>query len=520
MERKYLGLKARTWTAAGAAVFAVAALWSVAGVRDHVLAQAPSSKPAPVVSPSEATSSARVLSQAFRAAAQKVLPSVVMIRHQLPMEEPKGQGDNSNDDMNQNPFGNMMPMLPPEFRKFFREMPNMPRHGMPFAETSLGSGVIIDPSGIILTNNHVVAGGGKILVRLHDGREFTASQVKTDPKTDLAIIRIKGANHLVAAKFGNSDQIQVGDWVLALGDPFGLEGTVTAGIISAKGRGLGLAPRENFIQTDAAINPGNSGGPLVDLDGNVIGINTAISSQSGGYQGVGFAISSNLAKWVAQKLIEHGTVRRAYLGVGIQKLNEDLAKQFGTKADQGVVVASVGGKTPAAAAGLKAGDVILDFAGKKVTDPRDLQEVVERSPIGSTQPLVILRDGKQTTLNVTLREQPANYGLAENESETPGEGGAAHFSKLGVAVAPLTADVARKLGVEANQGVVITDVRNGSAAQMAGLESGMVIASVNQRPIKSVADFNKATEKASLAKGILLLVRTAHGTHFVVVQRS
>ena len=346
--------------------------------------------------------------------------------------------------------------------------------GRGFGDTSIGSGVIIDPSGVIVTNNHVVAGGGKIVVRLHDGREFPASDVKTDPKSDLSILRIKGAGQLVAAKFGNSDQIQVGDWVLALGDPFGLEGTVTAGIISAKGRGLGLAPRENFIQTDAAINPGNSGGPLVDLDGNVIGINTAISSQNGGYQGVGFAISSNLAKWVAQNLTEHGTVRRAYLGVAIQKMNQELAKQFGTKSDQGVVVANVQAKTPAADAGVKAGDVIMDFAGKKVSNPSDLQEIVERCPVGSKQSLVVLRDGKSTTLNVTLREQPANYGLAESESETPGESGAPHYGKLGVAVAPLTAEVAQKLGVEENGGVVITNVRRGSRAQMAGLEKRAV----------------------------------------------
>jgi serine protease Do len=502
-------------------VIAVAAICSAVGICERVLAQAPASNPAVVTTPSEAANSARALSQAFREAAQKVLPSVVMIRHQLAMEEPKGQGDNSNEDMNQSPFGDMMPMLPPEFRKFFREVPRGPRGpGRGFGDTSIGSGVIIDPSGVIVTNNHVVAGGGKIVVRLHDGREFPASDVKTDPKSDLSILRIKGAGQLVAAKFGNSDQIQVGDWVLALGDPFGLEGTVTAGIISAKGRGLGLAPRENFIQTDAAINPGNSGGPLVDLDGNVIGINTAISSQNGGYQGVGFAISSNLAKWVAQNLTEHGTVRRAYLGVAIQKMNQELAKQFGTKSDQGVVVANVQAKTPAADAGVKAGDVIMDFAGKKVSNPSDLQEIVERCPVGSKQALVVLRDGKPTTLNVTLREQPANYGLAESESETPGESAAPHYGKLGVAVVPLTAEVAQKLGVEENGGVVITNVRRGSPAQMAGLESGAVIASVNQKPVKSVADFNKAMEKASLANGILLLVRTSGGTRFVVVQGS
>ena len=252
-------------------------------------------------------------------------------------------------------------------------MPNIPR-GEPGGESgSVGSGVIIDPSGIILTNNHVVDGGGKIIVRLHDGREFDAIDVKTDPKTDLAIVRIKGAGTLPAAKLGNSDDMQVGDWVLALGDPFGLEGTVTAGIVSAKGRGLGITARENFIQTDAAINPGNSGGPLVNLDGEVVGINTAIASQTGGYQGVGFAVPSNLAKWVSEQLIANGTVRRAYLGVGIQPVTQELAKQFGVQGQQGVRGRRRAADTPAAAAGVKPGDVIVEFAGKPVANPQELQ---------------------------------------------------------------------------------------------------------------------------------------------------
>ena len=229
----------------------------------------------------------------------------------------------------ENPFGDM---LPPEFRHFFKQFPKFPRHGMPHGELGgVGSGVIVDPSGIILTNNHVVEGGGKITVRLHDGREFEGVAIKTDPKTDLAIVRIKGAGTLPAVKLANSDDMQVGDWVLALGDPFGLEGTVTAGIVSAKGRALGNTPRENFIQTDAAINPGNSGGPLVNLDGEAVGINTAITSRTGGNQGVGFAVSSNLAKWVSQQLIATGTVHRSYLGVEIQQVSHELAKQFGVQ---------------------------------------------------------------------------------------------------------------------------------------------------------------------------------------------
>ena len=226
-----------------------------------------------------------------------------------------------------------------------------------------GSGVIVDPSGVILTNNHVVAGGGEIMVRLSDGREFKAFDIKTDPTTDLAVLHIKSKEPLPAAKLGDSKKVEVGDWVLALGEPFGLEGTVTAGIVSAKGRGIGINEREDYIQTDAAINPGNSGGPLVNLDGEVIGINTAISSNTGGYQGVGFAIPIDLAKWVGEQLVKSGTVHRAYLGVMIQPVSQSLAEQFNVKVHEGVLVTQVQPHTPAAKAGMKAGDIILDFAG-------------------------------------------------------------------------------------------------------------------------------------------------------------
>jgi serine protease Do len=296
MNRNFLGVRARTWVV-GVFLVLVAGLVSMSiDFKGRAVAQTPA---APAAGGDGGATYAKSLSKAFREAAQKVLPSVVMIKHVATAKEVAAEGPEAgDDDSEESPFGDMMPGLrnvPPELRDFFRQMPHrgtpMPRGGL----QSVGSGVIIDPSGIILTNNHVVEGGGKLMVRLHDGREFEGVDVKTDPKTDLAILRIKGAGTLSAVKLGNSDDAQVGDWVLALGDPFGLEGTVTAGIISAKGRSLGNTPRENFIQTDAAINPGNSGGPLVNLDSEVVGINTAIHSQSGGNQGVGFAVSANLA---------------------------------------------------------------------------------------------------------------------------------------------------------------------------------------------------------------------------------
>jgi serine protease Do len=471
--------------------------------------------------PDGAAGYARTLSKAFRDAAKKVLPSVVMIQHTASAVESEDNEGEGFDNSPENPFGDMMP---PEFRQFFKQFPRMPRRGMPMphggGEASVGSGVIIDKSGIILTNNHVVAGGGKLKVRLHDGREFEATDVKTDPKTDLAVIRLKGADNLSAVKLGNSDDAQVGDWVLALGDPFGLEGTVTAGIISAKGRGLGIAARENFIQTDAAINPGNSGGPLVNLDGDVVGINTAISSRSGGNQGVGFAVSANLAKWVSRQLIAQGIVKRAYLGVAIQPVSQDLAKQFGVEARQGAVIADVQPNTPAAAAGLKTGDVIVEFNGKPVGNPQQLQEAVEQSTIGEKAGLTVMRDGKRTALNVTVKEQPADYGLAGGKSAGSSSEGSTREDKLGVEVANLTPEIAEKLGVNSDQGVVITDVRKGSPAASVGLESGMVITQVGQKTIKSTDEFRAAMERQSLAKGIMLLVRSAQGARFVVIQKS
>ena len=307
----------------------------------------------------------------------------------------KLEGQTPGDDDSLAPFGNI-----PELRKFFKDTPRAPRHG----EGGLGSGLIIDTSGVILTNSHVVRDGREITVRLHDGREYKATKVHTDPKADLAVLRIEGAENLTAAKLGNSDEVEVGDWVLALGNPFGLEGTVTAGIVSAKGRGIGMNERESYIQTDAAINPGNSGGPLVNLDGEVIGINTAISSRSGGNEGIGFAIPINLAKWVATQLKDGETVHRARLGVMIQPLTHELAQQFGVKTHEGVLVAGVSPDSPAAKVGFKTGDVIVEFAGKAVANPQELQGLVEQSPIGKEETVVVLRDGKRVDLKVSPTE--------------------------------------------------------------------------------------------------------------------
>lgn len=463
---------------------------------------------------------AKTLSAAFREASGQVLPAVVMIT----VTPEVAQGEQENDEMTMPkgfedlPFGDLFNSQP-ELRRFFQEMPKGRSRG--FGARGMGSGVIIDESGTILTNNHVVAGGGRITVRLHDGREFEASEVKTDPKTDLAIVRIDGGQSLPAARLGDSDQVEVGDWVLALGQPFGLEGTVTAGIISAKGRGLGIADRESFLQTDASINPGNSGGPLVNLDGEVIGINTAISSNTGANQGVGFAVPVNLAKWVAEQLIQSGTVRRAYLGVMIQPVTQQLADQFGVKVKEGVVVSEVLPKSPAANAGLKPGDVILSFNGKPVSSPNQLQGYVEQAKIDGQQALVIKRDGKQMTLEVVTREQPSKMELAQRGASHPGrQSSSSRFDKLGLEVETLTPEVAEHLEVKGDQGVVITQVEPDSLADMAGLSQGMVITEVNRRAVKSTEDFQKVLDDKALTKGVLLLVRTAQGSRYVVLKTN
>jgi serine protease Do len=468
---------------------------------------------------------AKLMSQAFHAAAEQVLPAVVTITTR-PIAAKALKGSNSapedGDDnaeeipfgFNGAPFGDML--KDPQLRQFFKGFHGMPN--IPHGVSGSGSGVIVDPSGIILTNNHVVAGGGEVTVRLSDGREFKATGIKTDPKSDLAILRIDAGGALPAARLGRSSEVDVGDWVLALGQPFGLEGTVTAGIVSAKGRGLGITDREDFIQTDAAINPGNSGGPLVNIDGEVIGINTAISTNSGGYQGVGFAVPIDLAKWVGGQLEQSGTVHRAYLGVMIQPVTQEVAEQFKVKVHSGVLVREVRDNTPAAKAGVQPGDVILQFAGHPVNDPRQLQNIVEESPIGSSHPMVLFRDGKELTIDVTCNELPAEAMVATSPSSHSEGGSGSSFEQLGIQAETLTGALAEQLGVKADSGVAITEVRPGSPAAMAGLAKGMVITQANRKPVKSPADLRKALESRPLSEGLVLMVRTEEGNRMVMLR--
>jgi serine protease Do len=506
------------WVAAGVVASGMVGAAYVAGTSGVLTAQTHEAK-AP---PERAIGHATALSEAFRHAADVVLPSVVSIQNEMQPKLVKRELRAPGGNRPQMPegfreFGEIDPLL----KRFFEQMPEMDRFDMPEMprQNSSGSGVIIDQSGVILTNNHVVAGGGKVTVRLHDGREYVAEQVLTDPNTDIAVVKIKADKPLPAAKLGDSDAMQIGDWVLALGQPFGLTDTVTAGIISAKARDISITKHAEFIQTDAAINPGNSGGPLVNLQGEVIGINTAISSSSGGFQGVGFAVPVNVAQWVSSQLLKDGKVQRAFVGIGIQPLTAELAQQLGGGASDGALITEVQPNSPAAAAGLLPQDVVVEFGGTAVHSPGQLSALAGRSEIGSKQPVVVIRDGKRMTLHVTMKEQPKGYG--DVTASLPEESAAeetAKYDRFGLEVAPLTADVAKELNLKSADGVVITGVEAGSPAAEAGLETSMVVAQVGKQSVRTVEEFNAAMAKASPEKGVLMLVRSTQGSRFVVLK--
>ena len=407
----------------------------------------------------------------------------------------------------------------PFWRRFFgdqfgRQMPN--RQFNTPREHGLGSGVIVTKDGYILTNNHVVDNAEEVKVTLQDGREFTAKVVGRDPKSDIAVIKVD-ANDLPSVPMADSEKVQVGDVVLAIGNPFGVGQTVTTGIVSATGRGnLGIEDYEDFIQTDAAINPGNSGGALVDTEGRLIGINTAIYSRSGGSMGIGFAIPSDLARNVMDSLIQYGQVTRGYLGVIIQDITPALAKEFDLKSTTGTIVADVQPKSPAAKAGFKDGDVVLDYNGKKVTDSRRLRLAVSQTKPGTTVPVKILRDGSTKTLEVTVQQLPGSEQVAQNN--TPGDNDNGTLN--GVTVSNLDQQTRQELKVPDDvKGVVITEVDPNSAAAEAGLKQGDVIEEINRHPVKSAEQAVQMTEHVK-DKVTLLRIWSNGGSHYVVVDEN
>lgn len=368
-----------------------------------------------------------------------------------------------------------------------------------------GSGVIVSQDGYVLTNNHVIEGAQEVTVTLPDKREFKGTIVGTDPKTDLAVVKIDGQN-LPTVVWGDATKLQVGEYVLAVGNPFGLNSTVTLGIVSALGRGrMGITQYEDFIQTDAAINPGNSGGALVNTRGELVGINTAIFSQTGGYQGVGFAVPTSMSKPIYESLIKSGKVVRGYLGVGIQDLSRDLAKSFGIKHAKGALVSDVKEEGPADQAGLKQGDVIIAYQGALVEDAVALQRLVTRTVVGMKVPVKVIRDGHEKDLTVTIGEQMDTTKVAKAEA------GEADYAFAGVAVQDLDRETAKELGIKGKaQGVVVTGVEPESGAEKAGLMTGDVIREINRQPVKSVKEFEKASSAIKKGDNVLILINR-HG---------
>lgn len=388
-------------------------------------------------------------------------------------------------------------------------------------ESSLGSGVIVSSDGYIVTNNHVVAKADEIKVLLPDKREFTGKVVGTDPKTDIAVVKIN-AKDLPTLPWGDSDKLEVGEWILAIGNPFALNSTVTSGIVSAVGRAnVGIADYEDFIQTDAAINPGNSGGALVNVRGELVGINTAIFSRSGGYMGIGFAVPANMTRTVMDSLIKTGKVTRGWLGVSIQEVNQELARQFGLSETKGALVSEVIPDSPAAASGLKPGDVIVSYDGKPVDSPAVLRNMVAQTPVGKTAKLEVLRDNKRQTLNVKIAEQPKEIaqGDAEETIESGEEAGAAKSALAGIEIRNLTPDIARQLGLNpGTKGVVVTGLAPDSPAAAAGVEPGDVILEINRQPVRSVADVKRISSKLSKKDGALLLINRRGGKLFLAIK--
>ncbi len=461
----------------------------------------------------------------FAPLVKKVMPAVVNIsvteKAGTLTDEDQDQDQDSGPD--QAPPRQGFPRSPfDEFlRKFFEQqgqgfegMPQRPERNV--QRVALGSGFIIDPSGYVVTNNHVVANADKVTVIFQDDSKHPAKVVGRDSKTDLALLKIDAKQPLPYVTWGDSNAEQVGDWVLAVGNPFGLGGTVSSGIISARGRDIHSGPYDDFLQIDASINRGNSGGPTFNLSGQVIGINTAIYSPNGGSVGIGFAIPSSLAKPVIEQLKEHGKVERGWLGVQIQEVTPEIAKGLGMAKPHGALVADVTNNGPAAKAGIKQGDVIESFDGHKIEKVRDLPLVVAETPVGDKASIEVWRNGKNETLNTTIAQMPENPQIAHNEDRGGGESSeqGQNASALGLKLAPLTEQMRQRAHVPKGvKGVVVTGVSDDSPLAALGLQPGDVIQSVNQQPVTSPQQVATKLKEARSNKGenVLLLINR-HGT--------
>ncbi len=476
---------------------------------------APQAAASPLIAPAPAAPNAPEPNEragvigSFAPLVKRVLPTVVSVRvvqdiksSAMGMGGP-GMGEDPGDEGGMPP-GGIDPFE--QFRRFFGQLPKE------YKQHGLGSGVIISPDGYILTNNHVVGAADEIKVTLNDKREFNAKVIGKDPKTDLALIKITTKDQLPTAMLGDSDTTQIGDWVVAIGNPFDVGMTVTAGIVSAKGKILG-GNYDDFIQTDASINPGNSGGPLFNTEGQVIGINTAIYSRTGANNGIGFAIPIDLARSVVEQLKAHGRVIRGWLGVEIQEVTADLAQSFGLEKPEGALVAAVEKNGPAAKAGIQRGDIVIKFNGREVHDEHELPTFVAETPINKTVDIVVLRNGKPKTLQVTVGELKEQE-VASARSQEPG-------GDWGMKVGDLTPELAQQFHLNADKGVVIRGVQPDSPAADAGLQPGDIILEVGSDKVADVKDFvAKAKEAKASKRPTRLLVQRGSATLYVVVKAS
>ncbi len=425
--------------------------------------------------------------------AKKLKPTVVNIS-----TEKKAKAQKRMQRPNNSPFGN--DPFQDFFDRFFEDQ--RPQN---FAQRSLGSGFIISDDGYVLTNNHVVHGADEIKVKLDDGREFKCELKGADAKLDIALIKIMTKGDFQVAKLGDSDLIEVGEWVMAIGNPFGLAETVTAGIISAKGRVIGSGPYDDYLQTDASINPGNSGGPLFNSNGEVIGINTAIVA---GGQGIGFAIPVNMAKTVLPQLRDKGKVTRGWLGVSIQPVTKELAESFGLAGEKGALVSEVLPDSPAEKGGIKAGDVIVSFDGKDIKEMNDLPRIVAATPEGKKVLLILFREGKEETLSILVEK--LKDGSEDSSASDP--------DRLGLAVRQLTKELAASLKLKESSGVVITEVRRDTPAHNAGLQRGDIVREINGKKIATVDDYEKALAERKKDELLRILVRHGQSSRYLVLK--
>lgn len=440
-------------------------------------------------------------SKAFVNVVEKAKPAVVHIR--VEKTTTRTPGGTSPEEMFNHPFFDQF--FGPQFR---RQQPT-PRE---FKQHGQGSGFIISKDGFILTNNHVVEGADSINVTLSDNREFDAKVIGTDPQSDVALLKIEDPANLPVLPLGDSGNLEAGEWVIAIGNPFGLSQTVTVGVVSATGRsGVGISDYENFIQTDAAINPGNSGGPLINGRGEAVGINTALFSRTGGYMGIGFAIPINMAKLIQDQLQKEGKVTRGWLGVVIQDVNKELAESFGLKQTSGILISEVQKDSPASAAGLKQGDVILRLNNIELVNVSDLRNRVALLQPKSKAILDIIRDGREKKVQVTIGEQPSSFAAGV---PVPGEDQS--LNQFGLTLQELTPELAQKFEYEENSGLVISDVTAGSPAEVAGLKPGHLVEEVNRVRVRSLEDLGKAF-KQSKANNVLLRVRAENYSTYIVL---